>query len=200
MRGDDRGFACAAAGGGNGADRDDTDPKTPAPEEPEAEADPLATALAERDRFRDQMLRTAADFDNFRKRVRRETEEARARGRDDMLREMLAVLDNFERAIEHAQAGGDPTAVLAGLAMVQKLLADTLERAGVTVVDEEGVPFDPAVHDALQQEVTDEVPAGTVVRIVQKGYKTGDRLVRPATVVVAASRPGSSPPKDPQPD
>jgi molecular chaperone GrpE len=154
-------------------------------ETPQEAPDPLAQATAERDRYRDQMLRTAADFDNFRKRARRELEEMRARGRDDMLREILPVFDNFERALEHA-TGEDPTAVLEGIAMVHKLLADTLERSGVQVVDEVGVAFDPALHDALQQEPTSEVPPGTVVRIVQKGYRTKDRLIRPATVVVAA--------------
>jgi molecular chaperone GrpE len=194
----DSGFACAGADGG-GADGEDADGKAREDAaEPEAEADPLAAAVAERDRLRDQLLRTAADFDNFRKRTRKEAEEARARGRDDMLKELLPVLDNFERAIEHADAGGDAQAVLAGLTMVQKLVTDTLERAGVRMVDEVGVAFDPSIHDALSQEATDEVPPGTVVRIVQKGYRVGDRLVRPATVVVAvaASRGSSAPPRE----
>jgi len=195
---DDRLLASADAAGGNGAGDEGAAPEADAAEEetaaPDAPLDPLAEARSERDGFHERLLRTAADFDNFRKRTRRDIDDARARGRDEMLREILPVLDNFERAVAHAEAGLDPTAIASGLAMVQKLLGDTLDRAGIAVVGDVGVAFDPTVHDAIQQEATSEVPAGTVLHIVQKGYRTKDRLVRPATVVVAVA---PAAPKDP---
>ncbi len=158
--------------------------------------DPLSEMRGERDRYREQMLRTAADFDNFRKRMRKEIEEQRLRGREEMLREMLPVFDNFERALAHG-SGGDAVAVVEGLLMVHKLLADTLQRLGVAAIEETGVPFDPAIHDALQQEPTSEAAPGMVLRVVTKGYRAGDRLVRPASVVVAAALPGAEPPRPP---
>jgi molecular chaperone GrpE len=166
--------------------------------EPAPPADPLAEVKGERDRYREQMLRTAADFDNFRKRMRKEVEEQRLRGREEMLRELLPVFDNFERALAHG-SGGDAVAVVEGLLMVHKLLADTLARVGVTAIEETGVPFDPAVHDALQQEPSSDASAGTVLRVVSKGYRAGERLVRPASVVVAAP-PAAAEPPDPSPD
>lgn len=147
--------------------------------------DPLEEARAEVLRVKDQLLRTAADFDNFRKRTRREVDDAQKRGREDLLRELLPVFDNLERAAAHAGQATDAKAVADGVGMVLKQFVDTLGRAGIKRIVAVGSPFDPSQHEAIQQVETDEHPAGTVVAEVQPGYVLGDRLVRAAMVVVA---------------
>src|SRR6266542_4269091 len=142
--------------------------------------DPLEEARAEVARVRDQLLRTAADYDNFRKRTRRELDDAQKRGREEVFRELLPVFDNLERAVLHAGQASDPKAVADGVAMVLKQFSDTLGRLGIKRINAVGTPFDPAQHEAIQQIETDEHPAGTVVAEVQPGYAMGDRLVRAA--------------------
>jgi molecular chaperone GrpE len=151
----------------------------------EKAADPVAEARAEVGRIRDQLLRTAADYDNFRKRTRRELEDAQKRGREELLRELLPVFDNLERAVVHAGQASDAKAVADGVGMVLKQFADTLGKVGIKRVPTVGSPFDPTQHEAIQQLETDEHPAGTIVAEVQPGYAMGDRLVRAAMVVVA---------------
>jgi molecular chaperone GrpE len=157
----------------------------PQVEAAEKAADPLTEARAEVGRIRDQLLRTAADYDNFRKRTRRELEDAQKRGREELLRELLPVFDNLERAVVHAGQASDAKAVADGVGMVLKQFADTLGRVGIKRVPTIGSPFDPTQHEAIQQLETDEHPAGTIVAEVQPGYAMGDRLVRAAMVVVA---------------
>ncbi|MEO8799984.1 MAG: nucleotide exchange factor GrpE [Polyangiaceae bacterium] len=157
-----------------------------------APADPLADARAESSRFKDQWMRTAADFDNFRKRARREVDDARKAGREDLLRELLPVFDNLERALTSAQRATDIKGVAEGLGMVMKQFEATLGRVNITKVATVGHAFDPSIHEAIQQVETDEHPAGQVVAEVQPGYVQGDKLVRAALVVVA--KPPSSTP------
>jgi molecular chaperone GrpE len=166
---------------GMGQDQGDV-PRTEAAEKA---GDPLEEARAEIARIRDQLLRTAADYDNFRKRTRRELDDAQKRGREELLRELLPVFDNLERAVVHAGQASDAKAVADGVGMVLKQFADTLGRIGIKRVSTVGSPFDPAQHEAIQQLETDEHPAGTIVAEVQPGYAMGDRLVRAAMVVVA---------------
>ncbi|HLK39254.1 MAG TPA: nucleotide exchange factor GrpE [Polyangiaceae bacterium] len=147
--------------------------------------DPLAEALAELQRVKETLLRTAADFDNFRKRTRRELEEARRNGREDLLRALLPVFDNLERAIQSALRSTDIKAMAEGLTMVQRQFVDALGREGISRVSTVGRPFDPSVHEAIQQVGTDEHPPGTVIAEVQPGYMQGERLMRAAMVVVA---------------
>jgi molecular chaperone GrpE len=153
--------------------------------EAEKPSDPVEEARAEVGRIRDQLLRTAADYDNFRKRTRREVEDAQKRGREELLRDLLPVFDNLERAVLHAGQASDAKAVADGVTMVLKQFADTLGRVGIKRVPTVGSPFDPSQHEAIQQLETDEHPAGTIVAEVQPGYAMGDRLVRAAMVVVA---------------
>jgi molecular chaperone GrpE len=128
----------------------------------------------------------AADpLDNFRKRARRELEEARRNGREDLLKSVLPVFDNIERAIQSAQRSGDVKAVADGLAMVQRQFVEALAREGITRVPTVGCPFDPSVHEAIQQVETADHAPGMVIAEVQPGYMQGDRLVRAAMVVVA---------------
>lgn len=156
-----------------------TDADTSAPAE-------LAHALREeRDRLKEQLLRTAADYDNFRKRTKKDLEDTERRGREEAVRELLPVFDNLERAVQAAGAAKDVASIVDGLKMVLKLFEDHVQRVGVTRIVAVGQRFDPAVHDAIQQTETDEHPPGTVIAEVVAGYKLGDRLVRPAMVVVA---------------
>jgi molecular chaperone GrpE len=154
-------------------------------EAPEKPSDPLEQARAETARIRDQLLRTAADFDNFRKRTRRELDDAQKRGREELLRELLPVFDNLERAVVHAGQVSDAKAVADGVGMVLKQFGDTLARIGIKRVPTVGLPFDPSMHEAIQQLETDEHPPGTIVAEVQPGYAMGDKLLRAAMVVVA---------------
>jgi molecular chaperone GrpE len=155
-------------------------------------ASALEAVVAERDQIRDQMLRTAADFDNYRKRTRRELEDAKVRGRDDALKEVLPVFDNLERAVAAATNAQTIDSVVEGVKMVLKLFEDTSERMGLTRVKTAGERFDPAVHEAIQQQETDAAPPGTIVTEVVPGYMVGNRLLRPAMVVVAR-KPSAKP-------
>lgn len=152
---------------------------------PEEAQDPLAEAKAEVAKMKEQWMRTAADFDNFRKRSRRELEDMRKAGKEDLLKEFFPVFDNLERAIQSAQRATDVKAVAEGLTMVLRQYTDTLARGGITKVPTVGTQFNPSHHEAIQQVETDEHPPGTVVAEVQPGYAQGDRLVRAAMVVVA---------------
>jgi molecular chaperone GrpE len=143
----------------------------------------------ERDRLKDQLLRTAADFDNFRKRTKKELEDSERRGREETVRELLPVFDNLERAVNAAQASTDLASIIEGVSMVLKMFEETVGRVGLTKVPTVGQRFDPAFHEAIQQKETDEQPPGTVLSEIVAGYRLGDRLVRPAMVVVAR-KPG----------
>lgn len=173
----------------------------PAQEQAEAaeQPDPLEVAKQETERFRNQMLRVAADFDNFRKRSRREVEDAGRRSRDELLRELLPVFDNLERAVAHAEQVQEARAVADGVKMVLRLFHDTLGKLGVARVKTIGEPFDPNVHEAIQQLESTEHAPGIVMAEVLPGYAWDDRLVRAAMVVVAKA-PAAPAPAEPAPD
>jgi molecular chaperone GrpE len=147
--------------------------------------DPLESAKAEVAKLRDQLLRTAADFDNFRKRSRRELGEVEKRAREDLIKDLLPVFDNLERATAHAETATDVKALGDGIGLVMRQFLDTLAKIGIERIKSQGAAFDPAFHEAVQQFETNEHPPGTVMHEVQAGYKQGDKLVRPAIVVVA---------------
>jgi molecular chaperone GrpE len=144
----------------------------------------IATLEREKKENWDRYLRTAADLENFRKRQRRELDDARFEARSKVLKEMLPVVDNLERAIEHAsqQAAGSP--IVEGVQLVLRQFLSAFERLDVTPIDAGGQPFDPNLHEAISQ-LESEQPPGTVVQVLQRGYRAGDRLLRPALVVVA---------------
>lgn len=154
-------------------------------EEPGNEPSELESARAERDRMREQLLRIAADFDNFRKRSRKEIEEVRRRAIEDTLREVLPVVDNLERATAAMPEASDVGAVAQGVQMVLRSFDDIATRLGLKRVPTVGHQFDPNCHDAMQQQETDQHAPGTIVAEVVPGYYLGDRLLRPAMVVVA---------------
>ena len=145
----------------------------------------VASARADVERFREQWMRTAADFDNYRKRSRKETDDARKSGREELLKELLPVFDNLERGLSSAKGATDVKGVTDGLSMILKQFEATLGKVGISRVPTVGSSFDPSLHEAIQQIETSEHPPGTVVAEVQPGYLSGDRLVRAAMVVVA---------------
>ena len=157
----------------------------PASAEPSEEPSELDSARAERDRMREQLLRIAADFDNFRKRSRKEIEEVRRRAVEDTLREVLPIVDNLERAAEAMNEATDVGAVADGVGRVLRGLDDVAGRLGLKRVPGVGHQFDPTCHDAMQQVETTEHEPGTIVSEVVPGYYLGERLLRPAMVVVA---------------
>jgi molecular chaperone GrpE len=144
------------------------------------DADQLKKEL---DHVRDVYLRKLAEFDNFRKRVEREREDVRLAGVEEIIRDLLPVLDNFERALQHAE--DDSGAFLQGVEMIAKQLWDTLERRGVEEINPVGRPFDPELHEAVQRVEDGNHPPGTVAWVMLKGYLMGERLIRPAMVGVA---------------
>jgi len=146
----------------------------------------------------DRLLRTAAEFDNFRKRAVKEKEDVQRFGIERLLKDFLPVMDNLERALDHAEQH-EPRQVIEGVRLVQKLFESTLAKHGVVGFSALGKPFDPGLHEALMQQDSDE-PAGTVVSEMARGYKLNERLVRPAAVVVAKPRtpPAASNPPNPE--
>src|SRR5262249_25756878 len=126
--------------------------------------------------------------ENMRKRQKRELDDARFETKQKVLKEMLPVVDNLERAIEHA--GNDPVAqaLVEGVQLVLRQFMTAFERLDVTPIDAANQPFDPNLHEAISQQESD-APPGSVVQVLQRGYRAGDRLLRPALVVVAKAKP-----------
>jgi molecular chaperone GrpE len=160
----------------------------------EAAADPVAVLehklaaveKAKKDNW-DRYLRAAADLENLRKRGKREVDEARLDTKNKVLKEMLPVVDNLERAVEHA--GTDPATkpIVEGVQLVLRQFQTAFERLDITAVDALGQAFDPNLHEAISQIDSDQ-PPGTVIQVLQRGYRAGDRLLRPALVVVAKAK------------
>lgn len=144
----------------------------------------LRTAAA---RAKENWIRTTADFDNYKKRAAREKTEAAQYASAAVLQKLLPVLDNFEMALAAAQnAQGDKLASFqAGVAMIQSQLKSVLNECGLEEIDAAGKTFDPAVHEAISQQESAEVPEDSVLQQIRKGYRHKDRLLRPAAVVVA---------------
>jgi molecular chaperone GrpE len=161
------------------------------------EVEELRARLAEAEALRDQHLaqlqRVAADFDNYRKRMAREQQSLVARAHEKLVRELLPVLDDLERALraagEHEEAKLEE-----GVALVQRQLREILAREGLHEIDADGF-FDPHLHEALMTQPA-EASEGTILQVIQKGYRLGDRVLRPARVVVAAGMPSVQPPQE----
>ena len=143
---------------------------------------------SELDELRDIHLRKLAEFDNFRKRTERERVEIKRHANEDLVRELLPVLDNFERALEHGSET-DSGAFHEGVEMIAKQLWDTLERQGVEIVDPMGQKFSPEFHEAVHRVEDDSLEPGTIASVLAKGYLFNGRLVRPAMVGVVADAP-----------
>lgn len=179
----------------------DTDSNGGADEAPELALPPpstpdekIAALEAERSDLKDRMLRIAAEFENWKKRARKDQTDGEARVREGVLKDMLEVIDNLERATSaYGDSGSgsvDGAAVLKGVNLVLRMFQSKLERYGVKPFEVQGQPFDPRVHEAISQIPTAGVAPGSVAAEMQKGYKIGDKLLRPAIVAVAVPPKG----------
>jgi molecular chaperone GrpE len=163
-------------------------------------SDRIVEVERERDEYLDSLQRLKAEFDNFRKRTARESTSQAARASESLLKELLPVLDDLERALAAAEersaciaAGQSPASSTPeeleakledGVRLVHRALADVLARAGLAEIETDGA-FDPHVHEALLTQPAEDAEPGSVVQVLQKGYRLGDRVLRPARVVVA---------------
>jgi molecular chaperone GrpE len=144
----------------------------------------LAALQTERDELKDRLLRLAAEFENFKKRSRITAAEGESNVRERVLKDVLDIADNLERATEAGQ-GADGAAVIKGVTLVLRLLQQKLERYDVRPFEAKGQPFDPRQHEAISRVENAEVPAGNVAVELQKGYRIGEKLLRPAMVSVS---------------
>lgn len=180
----------AKGNGGTVEDKPEGESSEPAsglsPVEPDAPVELTREAFEalrrERDELRDQLLRRRADFENYKKRVERDRQQAAQDASASLLEALLPALDNFDRALA---AGGSEATVREGVELTRRQLLSVLETKGVTLQDALGQPFDPEVHQALSYEAVPGRADGTIVEVFQKGYFLGGRLLRPALVKVA---------------
>jgi molecular chaperone GrpE len=147
-------------------------------QETEELVDPLADALKERDEYLDALQRLKAEFDNYRKRVARDQQELAARAHERLIKELVPVLDDLERAIAHE---GD---IEEGVKLVHRSLSEALAKEGLTEIETDG-KFDPHTQEALLAQPS-EAEEGTVIQVLQKGYTLGDRVLRPARVIISS--------------
>ena len=164
--------------------------------DPAAETTPtpqarIATLESEKNELRERMLRIAADFDNWKKRSRKERIDGESRAKESVLRDFLEIVDNLDRAAASFTAGkdADVKSIRDGVELVLRQFRSKLERYQVKAVESLGQPFDPRYHEAISQMQTADSPPGSIVHELQKGYLVGDKLLRPAMVVVAAAPP-----------
>jgi molecular chaperone GrpE len=152
------------------------------------DVDELVAVAAQRDEYLALAQRTQADFENYRKRVARESAAAQERGIVRLAEELLPALDNLDRALDDdaAKRNGDDDALLTGVRLVRSELHAALARMGIECFSPQGDAFDPTEHEAMAQKPVAEAQSGTVVEVVQPGYRLGETIIRPARVVVAA--------------
>ena len=144
--------------------------------------DDLAAVTRERDEYLDSLQRLKAEFDNYRKRAAREQQNLVGRAHERLVNDLLPVLDDLTRALEAAEQH-EEAALEEGVRLVHRQLAQILEKEGLAEIDTEGV-FDPHVHEALLSQPSD-AESGSVIEVLQKGYRLGDRVLRPARVIIA---------------
>jgi molecular chaperone GrpE len=153
--------------------------------DPQALVEQLQKVGEERDGYKDQLLRTMADFQNFRKRVRDEQRQIEERANERLIVELLPVLDNFERALVGMESGATLEAVVEGIKAIDRQFRAVLDGQKLKRVDSVGKQFDPEHHDALALVETTEHEEGTVIEEVESGYRIGERVIRPARVRVS---------------
>ena len=170
----------AGAGDETAADQAEAAAGRPVADQPDAG---LKELQRERDGLQDRLLRTAAEFDNYRKRMERERRELSEYASADVLLELLPIIDNFERALQAPT--GEAEALRKGVEMIHKQMIDLLKKRGVSIIEARGADFDPNVHQAVIHEPSAAHRDGEVMEELQRGYKLGERLLRPAMVKVA---------------
>jgi len=139
----------------------------------------------EKNELSDRLLRTMAEFDNYRKRVAREKEDLIKYGNEKFAFDLLSVMDNFERSLEQAKASQEIEPVIEGIEMIVKQFISTLEKFHIKPFESLGEPFDPEKHEAMAQQEHDEYDENTVIEEYQKGYYLKEKLLRPARVIVS---------------
>ena len=179
-----------------------TEKQNPTPTDPEIETESAAAveedlanlseqfqkANDERDQLKDQLLRTMADFQNFRKRVMDEKRLVEERAKERIFLELLPVLDNFERSLAAIEAGANPDSIREGVLAVDRQFRSVLTSQNVTRIEAVGAPFDHDLHDAIATVESDEYPPGTIVDEIEAGYRMGDRVIRHAKVRVSKAK------------
>ena len=159
----------------------------PSPLTPEQIED-LKSRAAKADENWERLLRTTADFENFKKRAAREKQDALKFANESLIQKLIPLLDNFDMAlaaVQNGQTGAASSSLQSGINMILQQFKSALTEAGLEEVDATGQPFDPNLHEAVSQQETAEVPEGHVVQQLRKGYKLRDRLLRPASVIIA---------------
>jgi len=178
----------------------DSELNKPAPDEPQTAVPPEADASAvigseaaelqkvrdEAAEYKDRWLRSQAELDNYRKRAQREMADGRRYAGLDLLRDLLPVLDNLQRAVESAEKSADSSSLLQGVQMVRQQLETLFQQHQCQVIDALHQPFDPAWHEAILQMPNAEHPANTVIQVTRQGYRLHDRVVRPSQVIVSS--------------
>jgi molecular chaperone GrpE len=154
----------------------------PQPQQDDTQPDPLEELRRERDALQDRLLRTAAEFDNYRKRMDRERRDLAEYTAAEVIKDLLPIIDNLERALQ-ASAQDDP--LRKGVELTQKQMLELLRKRGVTPIEALGADFDPNFHQAVIHEESTQHREGEVMEELQRGYVVGDRLLRPAMVKVA---------------
>ena len=162
------------------------------PETEDAQAKEIAALEEKVKATHERLLRTAADLDNVRKRAKRDVDEALARGRSEVLHELLPVLDSIDLALATKDADGANESILEGVQMTRKLFFTATERFGLRTVESLGRSFDPNFHEAVAYVASAEHGAGQIMDEMRKGYMLGEKLLRPAMVVVSKGEPGPS--------
>lgn len=165
---------------------DQMSPEASAPADGAASGAPdaLAELRREKDALQDRLLRTAAEFDNYRKRVERERREAAEYAGADILTDLLPIVDDLDRALQ-VPAGGDADSYRRGVELIHRQMLDLLRRRGVKPIEALGAMFDPRLHEAVMQESSPAHRDGEVIAELRRGYTLGERLLRPAAVKVA---------------
>jgi molecular chaperone GrpE len=163
-----------------------------------AEVAALQQQIANKDKeiaeLKDKYLRALADMDNIRKRMRQQSEDTARLQRENLLRDLLPITDNLERAVEAARGGGNGKPIVEGVEMVLRSLLDFLRSNGVSPRESVGRPFDPQFHEAVDHVESGEHPPNTVISEFHRGYQVGERVLRPARVAVAKAPASDVPP------
>ena len=155
--------------------------------------DPLEEALREAEEYKDRWIRLAAEFDNYKKRRTREFDALVQSASENLIRDLLPVLDSVARALEHRGDGDeDSEGYKEGVAMIMEGFPKVLQRRGLSEIEAAGQPFDPNYHEALMQMASEDHAEGLVMAVVERGYSLGDKVIRPAKVVVIGGSPGEA--------
>lgn len=160
-----------------------TDGQPEGSEAPEEKADSVKTAEQQKKEDDEKYMRLMAEFQNYKKRVAKEKQDIQSFANEKIITELLEVLDNFERSLEHS--GDADENYVKGMEMIFQQLKTAMEKAGLKEIQALGEDFDPAVHNAVMQEESDELESGKVSKVLQKGYKLNDKVIRAAMVAVA---------------